>query len=174
MSKHWQKPVTYNICKTHIQQAGWFLQPDCAPSSECPRASIAAHRRATSSIRISRRALRCCSSAIAGIAIGENFKTYLLHQSCSNQVQIFFTIHRRHRRKKRWTRILKFEFCDFLKNFFKFAKRCCAVPLQPIWTIMVAAKLDHSRVLVTKFSQNRPTVKGRSASQRHTQTDKLG
>jgi len=25
----------------------------------------------------------------------------------------FFTTHRRHRRKKRWTRILKFEFCDF-------------------------------------------------------------
>jgi len=26
----------------HCQQAGWFLHPDCAPSSECPRASIAA------------------------------------------------------------------------------------------------------------------------------------
>jgi len=33
---------------------------------------------------------------------------------------------------------------------------------------MGAAKLDHSRVLVTKFHQNRSTVKGRSASQRHT------
>ena len=33
---------------------------------------------------------------------------------------------------------------------------------------MVAAKLDHSRVLVTKFCQNRSTLKGRSAGQSHT------
>jgi len=33
---------------------------------------------------------------------------------------------------------------------------------------MVAAKLDQSRVLVTKFRQNRLTLKGRSACQRHT------
>jgi len=41
---------------------------------------------------------------------------------------------------------------------------------------MVAAKLDQSRALVTKFRQNRLTWKGRSAGQRHTdrQTDKLG
>jgi len=37
---------------------------------------------------------------------------------------------------------------------------------------MVAAKLDQSRVLVTKFRQNRLTLKGSSASQRHTQTDR--
>jgi len=42
------------------------------------------------------------------------------------------------------------------------------VPLQRIWTIMVAAKLDRSRVLVTKFRQNWLTLKGRSAGQRHT------
>jgi len=42
------------------------------------------------------------------------------------------------------------------------------VPLRPIWTIMVAAKLDQSRVLVTKFRQNRFTLKGRSAGQRQT------
>jgi len=35
---------------------------------------------------------------------------------------------------------------------------------------MVAAKLDRSRVLVTKFRQNRLTLKGRSARQRHTDT----
>jgi len=41
---------------------------------------------------------------------------------------------------------------------------------------MVAAKLDQSRVLVTKFRQNRLALKGRSAGQRQTdrQTDKLG
>jgi len=33
---------------------------------------------------------------------------------------------------------------------------------------MVVAKLDHSRVLVTKFGQNRLTLKGRCAGQRHT------
>ena len=33
---------------------------------------------------------------------------------------------------------------------------------------MVAAKLDRSRVLVTKFRQNRLTLKGRSAGQRQT------
>jgi len=62
------------------------------------------------------------------------------------------------------------------ENIFKFSKRHRAVPLRPIWTIMVAAKLDQSRVLETKFRQNRLTLKGRSAGQRHTdtQTDKLG
>jgi len=60
------------------------------------------------------------------------------------------------------------------ENFFKFSKRRRAVPLRPLWVIMVAAKLDQSRVLVTKFRQNRSTLKGRSAGQRHTdtQTDK--
>jgi len=33
---------------------------------------------------------------------------------------------------------------------------------------MVAAKLDQSRVIVTKFHQNQLTLKGRSAGQRHT------
>jgi len=57
------------------------------------------------------------------------------------------------------------------ENSFIFSKRRRAVPLQQIWTIMVAAKLDHSRVLVmTKFCQNRLTLQGRSAGQRHTHT----
>ena len=54
----------------------------------------------------------------------------------------------------------------------KFSKRRHVVPLWPIWTIMVASKLDQSRVLVTKFCQNWLTLKGRSAGQRHRQTDK--
>jgi len=52
-------------------------------------------------------------------------------------------------------------------NFFKYSKRRRAVPLRPMWTIMVAAKLDHSKVLVTKFHQNRSTLKCWSAGQRH-------
>jgi len=55
----------------------------------------------------------------------------------------------------------------------KFSKRRRAVPLQLMWTIMVAAKLDRSRVPVTTFRQNRLTLKGRSAGQRHTDTHKL-
>jgi len=45
------------------------------------------------------------------------------------------------------------------ENFLKFSKRRRAVPLRPIWTIVVAAKLDQSRVRVTKFRQNRLTLK---------------
>ena len=40
-------------------------------------------------IRISCQASCCCSSAIAGIAIGANFKIYLLRQFYSNRVEIF-------------------------------------------------------------------------------------
>jgi len=54
------------------------------------------------------------------------------------------------------------------ENFLKFSKRRRAVPLRSFWAIMDAAKLDQSRVVVTKFRQNRLTLKGRSAGQRHT------
>jgi len=60
-----------------------------APSSECPRASITARRRAAGSITISWRASCCCSNAIARIAIEANFKMYLLSQFCWNRVKIF-------------------------------------------------------------------------------------
>jgi len=56
------------------------------------------------------------------------------------------------------------------ENFLNFSKMRRAVSLQPIWTIMVAVKLDQSRVLVTKFHQNRLTLKGRNAGQTHTHT----
>jgi len=140
------------------------------PQLGMPRATIAG------SIRISHRASCCCCSATAGIAIGANFKIYLFRQFCSNRVQFFLQYTGDTDAQKWWTRILKFKFCDFWEFFLKFSKRRRAVPLQPIWTIMVVAKLDHSRVLVTKFRQNRSTLKRRSAGQTHThtQTDKLG
>jgi len=50
------------------------------------------------------------------------------------------------------------------------------VPLRLIWTIMVAAKLDHSRVPVTKLVSSKSiNGEGRSAGQRQTdrQTDRL-
>jgi len=44
--------------------------------------------------------------------------------------------------------------------------------LWPIWTIMVAAKLDHNRVLVTKFkSVNVEGQKCRSETYTHRQTN---
>jgi len=54
------------------------------------------------------------------------------------------------------------------ENFLKFSKRRHAVALRPIWATMVAAKLDQSTVLVTKFHQNRLTLKDRSTGQRET------
>ena len=85
---------------------------------------------------------------------------------------IFFTIHRRHRRKNDGPEFWNSNSVIF-ENFLKFSNRRRAVPLRPIWTVMVAAKLDQSRVLVTTFHQNRLTLKGRSACQSHTdrQTD---
>jgi len=98
---------------------------------------------------------------------------YLLRQFCWNRVEIFLLYTGDTDARKRWTRILKIEFCDFW-DFFKFSKRRRAFPLRPIWTIMVAAKLYQSGLLVTKFRQNRLKFKGRSAGQRHThrQTDR--
>ena len=79
--------IVYLLGDKHSSQAGGFLRPECATSSECPRASIAARRRVAGSITTSRRASCCCSNATAGIAIGANFKMYQLH--CSNRVEIF-------------------------------------------------------------------------------------
>ena len=93
-----------------------------------------------------------------------NFKIYLLRQFCSNQVEFFYNTQETQTQKMMDQ---NFEIVWFLE-FLKFSKRRRTVPLWLIWTIMVAAKLDHSRVLVTKFHQNRSTLKGRSAGQRPT------
>ena len=101
--------------------ASWFLRPDCAPSLVCTKALIAACRRAAGSIRISRRPSCCCTSAIAGIAIGANFKIYLLRQFCSNGVK-FFTIHRRHKCKKMMNQNFEIWILWFLRIFWNFQK----------------------------------------------------
>jgi len=54
----------------------------------------------------------------------------------------------------------------FFLEFFEISKKASRGPSP----IMVAAKLDQSRVLVTKFHQNRSMLKGRSAGQTHTHT----
>ena len=93
-----------------------------ARSPECPRPSIPARRRAAGSIRISisRRASCCCSSAIAGIAIGANFKIYLIRQFCSNRAH--FLQYTGDTDAKMVSRILKFEFGDF-SEFFEIFKK---------------------------------------------------
>jgi len=144
-----------------------------ACSSECPQASIAARRRAAGSITISRRVSCCCSNAIAGIAIGANFKMYLLRQFCSNRVEFFYNTQETQKQKMIDQNFWNSNSVIF-ENFLKFSKTCRAVPLWPTWTIMVTAKLDQSRVLVTKFRKNRLMLKGRSASHTHRLTDKLG
>jgi len=125
-------------------------------------------RRAASSIRISCWATCCCSSVIARIAIGANFKIYLLHQLCSNWVQFVLQYTGDKDAKND-----ELEFWNsnsvIFENFLKLSKTRRSVPLRPIWTIMVVAKLDQSMVLVTKFHQNWLMLKGRSAGQRHTQ-----
>jgi len=84
---------------------------------------------------------------------------------------LFYNTQETQTQKNDWTRILKFEFCDFLEFFEIFKKTSCG-PSAATVDHYGRAKLDHSRVLVTKFRQNRSTLKGRSAGQRH--TDKLG
>ena len=93
---------------------------------------------------------------------------YLLRQFCSNRVEFFLQYTGDTDAKNDGnSNSVMFEIS------FKSSKRRRAVPLWPIWTIMVAAKLDRSRVPVTTFRQNRLTLKGRSAGQRHTDTHKL-
>jgi len=96
VSSHLKRVATLQcviLMSERQKQAGWFFTARwrplfrTPPSSECPRASIAARRCAAGSIRISRRASCCCSSAITGIAIGVNFKIYSLRQFCSNRVE---------------------------------------------------------------------------------------
>jgi len=82
--------AVFDITTIHNKPVGFYgpIAPPVpnAPSSECPRASITARCRVAGSIRKSRQASCCCSSANAGIAIRANFKIYLLRQFCSNRV----------------------------------------------------------------------------------------
>jgi len=118
-------------------------------------------------MRISRRPSCCCSSAITEITIGANFKIYLLRQFCWNRVEFFLQYTGDTDAKNDGPEFWNSNSVIF-ENFLNFQKGIPRSLLRPIWTIMVAAKLDHSRVLVTKFHQNRSMLKGTSAGQRHT------
>jgi len=120
----------------HTTQAGWFLRPDCAPSSECPqfrmpRASIAARRWFNQNIPPSVVLLQQCHCRNRHRGKLQNLSPPSVLFKSS---RISFTIHRRHRCRKRWTRILKFKFCDFWE-FFEIFKKASRGPS--------AADLDH-------------------------------
>jgi len=113
---------------------------------------------------------RGCLVCTCVTEIGTDFKMYLLRKFWSNRVEFFYNTQETQTQKKWWTRILKFKFCDFWD--FLIIKKASRGPLRPIWTIMVAAKLDHSRVPVTKFHQNRSTLEV-EVPVRDTQTSQL-
>jgi len=119
LTQTWTKPIhNKNDSNKPVGFYGPIVPPiQNARSSECPRASIAAWRRDAGSITISQRASCCCSNASAGIAIGEKFQNV-------SPLSVLFESSR--------------EF------FWNFQKRHRTVPLRPIWTSMVAAKLDQS------------------------------
>jgi len=112
--------VVFVIHKQTDRQAGWFLRPDCTPSSERQQfrslhagaaRRLLLHAGATPHFQ---RAHTIRSEGAAGMA---NFKIYLLRQFCSNRVN-FFTIHRRHRCKKMMDQNFEIRFLWFL-NFQK-------------------------------------------------------
>jgi len=109
-----------------------------------------------------------CHDHTCVMAIGADFKMYLLPSVLLKSSRNFFYNTQETQTQKMMDQNSEIWFLWFLRIFFKFSKRRRTVPLWPIWTIMVVAKLDHSRVLVTKFHQNRSALKGRSAGQRQT------
>ena len=141
--------VTIESVKGEIKQNKpvGFLRPDWAPefrtppvpnapSSECPRASIAARRRTAGSIRISRRASCCCSTAIAGIAIGANFKIYLRRQFCSNRVEFFYNTQET-QTQKMMDQNFEIRIMWFLSIFWHFQKgvaRSLCGRFWPLWS----------------------------------------
>jgi len=74
-----------------IEQAGWFLRPDCAPRSECPSSRICGQNPRNDAdatfldphifVVDCRCAAHYNRREVAGMA---NFKMYLLHQFCLN------------------------------------------------------------------------------------------
>jgi len=68
---------------------------------------------------------RGCRVHTCVMAIGANFKMYLFRQFCSNWVEFFLQYTGDTDAKKWWTRLLKFEFCDFWEFFEIFKKVSC-------------------------------------------------
>ena len=101
-----------------------------------------AHRSAlvlAASMRCLRRAHsigRGCHIHTCVMAIGADFKMYLLRQFCSNRVEIF-TIHRRHRRKQMMDQNFEIRiviFGNFFLNFQKGVARSLCGRSGPLWS----------------------------------------
>ena len=174
----------------HIStQAGWFIRPDCAPSSERPQFRMSPVRNAPSFDRCMPPRRRFNQNIPPSVVLLQQCHCRNRHsgkpQNLSPPSVLFesspiFTIHRRQRRKKWWTEFWNSNSVIF-ENFLKFSKRRRAVPLRPIWTIMVAAKLDHSRSLWPSFIKigqrwrvEVPVRDTHRDRQTDRQTDKLG
>ena len=92
---------SFYMCKHRqtYQQAGWFLRPDCVPSSECPQFGSAewCGRNISGSTHLSSTAAARCHAASTAAACYDrrevagmvNFKMCLLRQFCSNWVKFF-------------------------------------------------------------------------------------
>jgi len=111
-----------------IYQAGHFDKEIIPCRQQMGSSAVLWACRSTLVLAASTRCLRWAHSIGRGcrvhtcvMVIGADFIIYLLHQFCLNRVN-FFTIHRRHRCKKLWTRILKFLFCNFWQFFLNFQK----------------------------------------------------
>ena len=95
----------------------------------------------------------------AGIAIGANFKMYLLHQFCSNRVEFFLQYTGDTDAKNDGS-----EFCNsnsvIFLEFFEIFKKASRGPSAADLDHYGRDKLDHSRVLVTKFLSKSVNVEG--------------
>jgi len=106
------------LCNKGIyQQADRFLRPDCAPvpnapSSKCPE--LRSLHAAALPVQSEYPAESCAAAAVPlpESPQGQTSKS-IPSVSFVRTESNFFTIHRRHRRKKSGIRIVKFEFCDF-------------------------------------------------------------
>jgi len=93
--------IKYQLADRHsLGQAGWFLWPDCTPSSERQQFRIPPVRNARRALIAAR---WCCCKMVLhsassdrtpfdrrGVAGMANFKIYLLRQFCSNGVDFFY------------------------------------------------------------------------------------
>jgi len=145
----------YKNCSTHkLKQAGWFLRPDFAPSSECPlvRGSVVRIHRMMRmqqfwSAHLCRRLplhaamppvlpLQYCRSTLRSAGGCQNGKLQNVSPPSVlfKSSLIFYNTQETQMQKKWRTRILKFEFCD-LWEFFEIFEKASRGPS--------AADLDH-------------------------------
>jgi len=128
------KTVHYFTNDEHLWQAGWFLRPDCASSSECPQfadlwseSAEWCGRNISGSAHLCRRLPLHAASTVAArydrreVAGMANFNMHLLHQFCSNGVEFFYNTQET-QTPKMMDQNFEIQFVIF-ENFLKFSKR---------------------------------------------------